>query len=279
MYDSLALLLHRLVLISDLSALKSAWPWRRERQCAAPTPPPPVLAEHALPLCRGDVLEVPRTLFVHFGIYLGEDRVAHLVPDILPALTGQRALTAVTNTRLVLGCMYRSASVRVDSVADFAYGALVCVNAMDSRLSDARAMDGEEVARRAERRVGHVAYSLLWNNCEHFVTWCRYGTPVSLQTDQVRYHENICVLTHPNPRLYTRDSLLPTPVAHLLQPINHQHRVLIRITSRGFSGPDLHMYKVQQRRMIYICQIMCAVETTCSGQSKHVSSLQTLPHQ
>lgn len=188
MYDSLALLLHRLVLLSDLSALKGAWPWRRERERAGPTPPPPppLPAEHALPLSRGDVLEVPRTLFVHFGIYLGDDRVAHLVPDILPALTGQRALTAVTNTRLVLGCMYRSASVRVDSVSDFAYGAPVRVNAMDRRLSDARTMEGEEVARRAERSVGHVAYSLLWNNCEHFVTSCRYDTPVSLQTDQVR---------------------------------------------------------------------------------------------
>ncbi|XP_053475301.1 lecithin retinol acyltransferase a [Ictalurus furcatus] len=186
MYDSLALLLHRLVLFSDLSALKSAWPWQRARESAAPTPPPtPSLpAAHALPLCRGDMLEVPRTLFVHFGIYLGDDRVAHLVPDILPVLTGERALTAVTNARLVLGCMCRRASVRVDSVADFAYGATVRVNAMDYRLSDVRAMEGEEVARRAERCVGHVTYSLLWNNCEHFVTSCRYGTPVSLQTDQ-----------------------------------------------------------------------------------------------
>ncbi|GAA6085649.1 lecithin retinol acyltransferase a [Tachysurus ichikawai] len=187
MNDSFALLLHRLVLLSDLSALKSAWPWRTERRNAAPTPsppPPPLLATHALPLCRGDVLEVPRTLFVHFGIYLGDDRVAHLVPDILPAITGERALTAVTNTRLVLGCMCRSASVRVDSVADFAYGAPVHVNAMDRRLFYARPMDGEQVARRAERRVGHVAYSLLWNNCEHFVTSCRYGSHVSLQTDQ-----------------------------------------------------------------------------------------------
>lgn len=200
MYDSLVLLLHRLVLFSDLSALKSAWPWRREPQRAAPTSPPAILAEHALALCRGDVLEVPRTLFEHFGIYLGDDRVAHLVPDILPALTGQRALTTVTNTRLVLGCMYRSASVRVDSVADFAYGAPVRVNAMDSRLSDVRAMDGEVVARRAESRVGHVAYSLLWNNCEHFVTSCRYGTPMSLQTDQVRkYRKNTSGLTRTNP--------------------------------------------------------------------------------
>lgn len=215
MYDSLALLLHRLVLFSDLSVLKGAWPWRRERERAAPIPLPSLLPD-ALALCRGDVLEVPRTLFVHFGIYLGNDRVAHLVPDILPALTGERALTAVTNARLVLGCMCRSASVRVDSVADFAYGAPVRVNAMDRRLSGARAMDGEEVARRAERCVGHVAYSLLWNNCEHFVTSCRFGTPVSLQTDQVRrYRKNMSVRF---PSLVLENHLLDTsPPLTLLQ--------------------------------------------------------------
>lgn len=215
MYDSLALLLHRLVLFSDLSALKGAWPWRRERERAAPIPPPSLLPD-ALALCRGDMLEVPRTLFVHFGIYLGNDRVAHLVPDILPALTGERALTAVTNARLVFGCMCRSASVRVDSVADFAYGAPVRVNAMDRRLSGARAMDGEEVARRAERCVGHVAYSLLWNNCEHFVTSCRFGTPVSLQTDQVRRSRKNMSVRFPS--LVLENHLLDTsPPLTLLQ--------------------------------------------------------------
>lgn len=219
MYDSLVLLLHRLAFFSDLSALKSAWPWQRERERASLTPAPislPPPAEHSLPLRRGDVLEVPRTLFVHFGIYLGDNRVAHLVPDILPALTGKRALTVVTNSRLVLGCMCRSASVRVDTVADFAYGAPVLVNAMDRRLSEARAMDGEEVVRRAERCIGHVAYSLLWNNCEHFVTSCRYGTPVSLQTDQVRRARE---LAHSFPSLVL---CLPNiPVTHLLQLVNH----------------------------------------------------------
>lgn len=214
MYDSLALLLHRLVLYSHLSALKSAWPWRRERERADLTPPPTPPPTPALPaLRRGDVLEVSRTLFVHFGIYLGDNRVAHLVPDILPAITGERALTAVTNVRLVLGCMYRSASVRVDTVADFAYGAPVQVNAMDRRLSKTRAMEGEEVACRAEGCIGHVAYSLLWNNCEHFVTSCRYDTPVSLQTDQVRrFCKNMRVLAHRFPCLVLENFVLPISV-------------------------------------------------------------------
>ncbi|NWR74139.1 LRAT acyltransferase, partial [Centropus bengalensis] len=134
---------------------------------------------------RGDLLEVPRTLFIHFGIYLGENRVAHLMPDILPAFTGDRRQIeqVVTNKRLILGVITKTASVRVDTVEDFAYGGSILVNHMD-RLFEDQVLGSEEAARRAEKLVGATAYSLLWNNCEHFVTYCRYGAPVSFQTDK-----------------------------------------------------------------------------------------------
>jgi len=47
------------------------------------------------------------------------------------------------------------------------------------------ALQGDEVAQRAEKLLGDVAYSLLWYNCEHFVMYCRYGTVMSFQTFQV----------------------------------------------------------------------------------------------
>ncbi|XP_057710335.1 lecithin retinol acyltransferase-like [Corythoichthys intestinalis] len=135
---------------------------------------------------RGDLLEVPRTLFKHFGIYLGDGRVAHLIPDILPAVTSdaRHLRCKVSNTRLLLGVLSKRASVRVDSVEDFAYGASVRLNAHDMESAGGGCRDAEEAARRAERLLGSVPYSLLWNNCEHFVTWCRYGDARSLQTEQ-----------------------------------------------------------------------------------------------
>nr|XP_057941001.1 lecithin retinol acyltransferase a [Doryrhamphus excisus] len=137
------------------------------------------------PLRRGDLLEVPRTLFTHFGIYLGDNKVAHLIPDILPALTDDRRLigSVVTNKRLIVGCVYKCATVRVDALEDFAYGSRILVNHMDAGAG-AKALPGEEVARRAEELVGGVPYSLLWNNCEHFATHCRYGRAASRQTEQ-----------------------------------------------------------------------------------------------
>ncbi|KAK2908671.1 hypothetical protein Q8A67_004508 [Cirrhinus molitorella] len=105
------------------------------------------------------------------------------MPDIMLALANnkQHSKPVVTNKRLILGCMYRKASIRVDSVENFAYGAQIMVNDMDEKMK-CPALASEEVARRAEKLVGDIPYSLLWSNCEHFVTYCRYGTPVSQQT-------------------------------------------------------------------------------------------------
>ncbi|MGH0145330.1 UNVERIFIED_CONTAM: hypothetical protein FKN15_002692 [Acipenser sinensis] len=127
---------------------------------------------------RGDLLEVPRTLFIHFGIYLGDNKVAHLMPDILPALTNDKRQIqkVVTNKRLLLGVLSKIASIRIDTVEDFAYGSSIIVNHMDIILNKQQ-LPNEEVARRAEKLVGATPYSLLWNNCEHFVTYCRYGQP------------------------------------------------------------------------------------------------------
>ncbi|XP_040887675.1 lecithin retinol acyltransferase b, tandem duplicate 2 [Toxotes jaculatrix] len=134
---------------------------------------------------RGDLLEVPRTLFTHFGIYLGGGRVAHFIPDIMPIITSDqcRIKQMVTNSRLILGVLAKCGSVRVDSVDDFAYGSEILINTMDKMCSRS-ALQGEEVARRAEKLQGDVSYSLLWYNCEHFVMYCRYGTVMSFQTFQ-----------------------------------------------------------------------------------------------
>ncbi|XP_034020031.1 lecithin retinol acyltransferase-like [Thalassophryne amazonica] len=176
MLDSLIFLLEKLFLLAHVRLSSLLPPPRGDA-----LPPPPA----APPFQRGDLLEVPRTLFTHFGIYLGDGRVAHLIPDILPALTAdaRRVQQMVTNTRLLFGVLCKRASVRVDSVEDFAYGAGILLNALD-RSVRRRPLPAEEVARRAERLLGAVPYSLLWNNCEHYVTFCRYGSARSLQTDQ-----------------------------------------------------------------------------------------------
>ncbi|KAI3352498.1 hypothetical protein L3Q82_005451 [Scortum barcoo] len=185
MLQLLTFLVEKICLLSKFKLFKSSWAdgdrdrdrdrdrERHTQRCPAP------------PLRRGDLLEVPRTLFTHYGIYIGDNKVAHLIPDILPALTDDRRLigSVITNLRLILGCMYRCATVRVDTLEDFAYGSGILVNRMDQAMKS-RAFPGEDVAKRAERLIGAIPYSLLWNNCEHFVTYCRYGSAASRQTEK-----------------------------------------------------------------------------------------------
>ncbi|XP_031230048.1 lecithin retinol acyltransferase [Mastomys coucha] len=142
---------------------------------------------------RGDVLEVSRTHFTHYGIYLGENRVAHLMPDILLVLTNDKERTqkVVSNTRLLPGVICKVASIRVDTVEDFAYGADILVNHLDETLKK-KSLLNEEVARRAEQQLGLTPYSLLWNNCEHFVTYCRYGSRISPQAD--KFHDTVKII-------------------------------------------------------------------------------------
>ncbi|XP_071390578.1 lecithin retinol acyltransferase a [Centroberyx affinis] len=178
MLHLLTFLVEKLSLLSNFKLFESKWSdgERRER------------ATQRVPLScfrRGDLLEVPRTLFTHYGIYLGDNKVAHLIPDILPVLTNDKKLisTVISNKRLILGCMYRFATVRVDTLEDFAYGSNIMVNHMD-QLIKTQAFQNEDVAKRAEKLIGAIPYSLLWNNCEHFVTHCRYGSATSQQTEK-----------------------------------------------------------------------------------------------
>lgn len=43
----------------------------------------------------------------------------------------------------------------------------------------------DEIVRRAESRLGERAYNLFTNNCETFATWCRCGSPLPVNNENV----------------------------------------------------------------------------------------------
>ncbi|XP_029293783.1 lecithin retinol acyltransferase a [Cottoperca gobio] len=178
MLQLVTFILEKLCLLSNFKLLKSSWSDDVDRERHA--------QRGSLPLLRrGDLLEVPRTLFTHYGIYLGDNKVAHLIPDILPVLTNDKKLisSVITNKRLIFGCIYRCATVRVDTLEDFAYGSNILINPLDKMMKN-QTLPNEDVAKRAEKHIGVIPYSLLWYNCEHFVTYCRYGSAASRQTEK-----------------------------------------------------------------------------------------------
>ena len=105
-------------------------------------------------MATADHLQVPRRhgLFNHHGIDLGDGTVAHY-------LEGREILRS--------------------PISEFSQGEVVSV------LNHANASPAGVTLRRAMGRLGEQNYNLLFNNCEHFATWCKTGRHRSEQVDSV----------------------------------------------------------------------------------------------
>jgi hypothetical protein len=101
-----------------------------------------------------DHLQVPRQhgLFNHHGIDLGDGTVAHY-------LEGREILRSSTD--------------------EFSQGQPLSV------IKHADASPVRVTLQRAMSRIGEQNYNLLFNNCEHFATWCKTGRHRSGQIDSV----------------------------------------------------------------------------------------------
>jgi hypothetical protein len=103
-------------------------------------------------VAAADHLTVPRQhgLFLHHGIDLGDGSVAHY-------LEGREILRSPLN--------------------DFSRGLEICV------VNHPQASSAGITLRRAMSRIGEQRYNLLFNNCEHFATWCKTGRHRSGQVE------------------------------------------------------------------------------------------------
>ena len=108
-------------------------------------------------MARGDHLSVRRGWYTHHAIDLGDGYVVQY---------GRGAWDGV------------GAAVQVSSYETFAKGRPMEV------IASPAAYAAHEVALRALSCLGEQDYHLLWNNCEHFVTWCRSGKRQSQQADR-----------------------------------------------------------------------------------------------
>ena len=105
-------------------------------------------------MAAADHLQVPRQhgLFHHHGIDLGDGTVAHY-------LEGREILRSSTD--------------------DFSQRQALTV------IAHADASPTRVTLQRAMSRIGEQNYNLLFNNCEHFATWCKTGRHRSGQVDSL----------------------------------------------------------------------------------------------
>ncbi|RMD85163.1 MAG: hypothetical protein D6815_02490 [Candidatus Dadabacteria bacterium] len=99
-------------------------------------------------MARGDHIRVWRGAYYHHGIELADGTVVHYTGE-----PGNKA----------------NARVRRTSMAAFLKGGKKEV------VHYGRALPPAEVEKRALSQLGRRRYSLFWENCEHFATWCKTG--------------------------------------------------------------------------------------------------------
>ena len=113
----------------------------------------------------GDVVVADRGLYKHYGIYVGGGKVIHYSAGRGIELDAEKA------------------KIIESPLADFLEGSGLYVEESD----EPGAFPPDRVVDRARSMVGklHGEYNIVFNNCEHFTHWCKYGTKESGQVNTV----------------------------------------------------------------------------------------------
>lgn len=127
------------------------------------------LSKLKAPLEVGDLLEIVRNGYKHWGVYAGDGKIIHLTCD----RSGCDGLIGIFKRFL------SKSVVKCAKLEDVAGNCDVFVNNfLDGKL---KAKLQEEILQFAQECLGKEGYSILFGNCETFANMCRYGNPVSFQ--------------------------------------------------------------------------------------------------
>jgi len=131
--------------------------------------------ELAAAFVPGDVLRFHRGVYSHLALYVGRGRVVHLWSPSAAAFQ-VRMDTLRTVMRRPPGA---------DGQTAFYDPPECCTDELDARMLRDHSLgpfSGDEAAARARSRLGETPrYDYVSANCEHFVTWARYGQEASPQ--------------------------------------------------------------------------------------------------
>ncbi|KFV39021.1 Phospholipid-metabolizing enzyme A-C1 [Tyto alba] len=119
----------------------------------------------------GDLIEIFRPAYQHWALYLGDGYIINVTPV-------DEGSPASSSAKSVLS---RKARVRMQLLKDAVGNDTYCIN--NKYDNTYNPLPVKEIIRRARHLIDQeVPYDLLGNNCEHFVTWLRYGEAVSSQS-------------------------------------------------------------------------------------------------
>jgi hypothetical protein len=118
------------------------------------------IPENCKPL-KGDLIEIKRTLYDHWAVYVGDGEVIHLC---------DMGDCKATIKRHLLKDVCGESLCRINNLESAALKRGLKPRCVDTILKDAFKMLNEK-----------IDYHLITNNCEHFATGCRFGSRFSEQ--------------------------------------------------------------------------------------------------
>lgn len=127
-------------------------------------------------LQEGDLVEFNRKfLYSHWGVYVGNEEVVHLT-----GVGGISDLIGSEHVFTISGMTYNKAMVVKENFWKVAANSLAKRNNKDR---ERKPLNPNEIVEKALSMLGDIGYNLLWNNCEHFATFCRYDKKWSEQVE------------------------------------------------------------------------------------------------
>jgi hypothetical protein len=103
--------------------------------------------------------------YKHYGVYIGYKQVIHF--------RGPKDTEEIDSSK---------ADIIQTSLDDFLSGDELFIESVPENFKYSP-FKSLEVIRRAKSKIGQYKgkYKILFNNCEHFAHWCKYGVPFSWQ--------------------------------------------------------------------------------------------------
>ncbi|KAL8591678.1 hypothetical protein ACOMHN_056794 [Nucella lapillus] len=126
----------------------------------------------------GDLIEFPRGHYSHWAVYIGNEEVVHLSGDENDGINGQ---IDAKHFFTISGQRFGKAIIKVENFWSVVGGTKAEIN--NTKDKKYKPLPKAQIVKNALERIGRVGYNVLFENCEHFTSLCRYGENKSEQVD------------------------------------------------------------------------------------------------
>lgn len=126
---------------------------------------------------EGDLLEIDRGAYCHWAVYIGNNEVVHVTGIDGPVAAKPGHSFSVS------GVHFNKAEVKKENVFKVLGSSKCKIN--NKKDGKNKCYTAKEIVERALSMIGPLKYNVLWSNCEHFAFWCRNGSAISDQADNL----------------------------------------------------------------------------------------------